>query len=188
MIKSLLLTASLVLSLSVWAENYEVESHHGNGNGNGTGTGQPANPGVSPGQSNQEQCDDHGQPMSINNTQVLQWKTSKPNGFLARGYIQGSVDDIFADLTGHHHFSVKIGSGPQDHVEVIYQLNFGAMPEPKLGDQVTACGDFINSYAQNNGYQPSPDGAIVHWVHRSPSSSHDSGFVILNGTLYGFGN
>ncbi len=135
-----------------------------------------------------EQCMNHGQPMAMNNQQVLQWKVSEPNGFLSRGYVQGTVDADFADLTGHHHFSIRIGPGPNDRVEVIYQLNFGMMPEPTIGSQVIACGDFINSFSQSGGYPPSPDGAIIHWVHKNPSGPHDSGFVILNGVLYGNGN
>lgn len=139
---------------------------------NGSGTGQIY-------------CTDHGQPMSINDDQVLQWKNSEPNQFLARGYIQGTVDEVFPDLTGHHHFSVKIGPLDTDHIEVIYQLNFGMMPEPNIGDQVIACGDFINSFAQDQSGPASPDGAILHWVHRDPAGKHDNGFVVVNGTIYG---
>ena len=90
---------------------------------------------------------------------------------------------IFPDHSGHRHFSLKIGPADDNHIEVIYNLSFGNLPVPHLGDNVEACGDYITSIAQTGSYPPSPDGAIIHWVHRSPSG-HDSGYVILNGTKY----
>ena len=181
--KILVLFVTLALSFAANARH-----HGGQGDGNGGSNNTYVPPSSSNPSASSEQCNDNGQPMSFNNDQVLQWKTSEPNGYHARGYVQGTVDEVFSDMTGHHHFSVQIGSQSSDHIEVIYQLNFGDMPEPQVGEQVIACGDFINSFAQNGGYQPSPDGAIIHWVHRSPSPNHDDGFVILNGQLYGNGN
>ncbi len=182
--KALVILATLVLSFTANAYDYNIEkdhrSNHENSDSIHTG-GEQA--------SSSQVCNDHGRAMSLNNDQVIKWKTSQPNNFRARGYVNGTVDEIFPDMTGHHHFSVKIGEQANDHVEVIYQINFGHMPEPRIGDQVVACGDFINSYAQSGGYQPSPDGAIIHWVHRNPDGhGHDDGFVILNGTLFGNGN
>ncbi|MGZ3773665.1 MAG: DUF3465 domain-containing protein [Pseudobdellovibrionaceae bacterium] len=130
-----------------------------------------------------ETCLDHGKTLDIMNDQVLQWKASTSSGFLARARIQGVVDQVFPDHTGHRHFSLKIGPMNSDHIEVIYNLKFGQLPTPKIGDIGEACGDYITSISQNGGYPPSPDGAIIHWVHRSPNG-HDQGYVILNGSKY----
>jgi len=130
-----------------------------------------------------ETCLDHGKPLEIINEQVLKWKTSTANAYLARARIQGQVDQVFPDHSGHRHFSLKIGVNPQDHIEVIYNLSFGGLPTPKVGDSAEACGDYITSIGQTGSYPPSPDGAIIHWVHRSPNG-HDPGYVILNGIKY----
>jgi hypothetical protein len=133
------------------------------------------------------QCLDHGNPLSVMNDTVLQWKTSTQNDFRSRAWISGTVDEVFHDQTGHRHFSLKIGPGADDHIEIIYNQSFGAMPEPSQGDPAQACGDYITSFAQSGGYAPSPDGALIHWVHKSTEpAKHDSGFVILNGTVYGY--
>jgi hypothetical protein len=130
-----------------------------------------------------ETCLDHGTPLEIINAQVLQWKISTANAFLARARIEGTIDQVFPDHSGHRHFSLKIGPELNDHIEVIYNLSFGSLPVPSLGDTVEACGDYITSIAQTGGYPPSPDGGIIHWVHRSPSG-HEPGYVILNGDRY----
>lgn len=130
-----------------------------------------------------ETCLNHGKPLDVINDQVIKWKTTTSNAFLARARIEGTVDKVFPDHSGHRHFSLKIGPGDNDHIEVIYNLNFGALPVPVIGDTAEACGDYITSVAQTGGYPPSPDGAIIHWVHRSPSG-HEPGYVILNGVKY----
>ncbi|MGZ3802792.1 MAG: hypothetical protein ACXVB4_01185, partial [Pseudobdellovibrionaceae bacterium] len=125
----------------------------------------------------------HGRSLSVMNDQVLQWKASTRSGFLARARINGIVDQVFADHSGHRHFSLKIGPLNSDHIEVIYNLSFGNLPTPSIGDTTEACGDYITSTSESDGYPPSPDGGIIHWVHRSPSG-HDQGYVILNGVKY----
>lgn len=135
----------------------------------------------------QEDCKDHGKLISVMNEQALKWK-SEVNGFHARALISGTVDEVFPDHSGHRHFSLKIGPNNEDHIEVIYNESFGAMPLAQVGDSAEACGDYIVSSQQTGGYPASPDGAIVHWVHKSPHASHDDGFVVLNGILYGNGN
>lgn len=131
-------------------------------------------------------CMSHGQVLPLMNTQALQWKTTQRSGYHSRVLISGTVDQVFPDQTGHHHFSVKIGPNPNDHIEVIFNEGFGSMPDVRVGDSAEACGDYIVATSSNGGYPPSPDGALVHWVHKSPNpSQHDDGFVILNGTMYG---
>ena len=130
-----------------------------------------------------ETCLDHGASLDIINTQVLDWKATTTNAFLARARIQGTVDQVFPDHSGHRHFSIKIGPDATDHVEVIYNLSFGPLPTPPIGATVEACGDYITSISQTGSYPASPDGAIIHWVHRS-HSGHEPGYVIMDGIKY----
>ena len=133
------------------------------------------------------ECMANGAVLNIDNTQVLQMETSTANEYHSRGHVQGTVQQMFPDATGHRHFSLQIGPSANDHIEIIYNLSFGNMPV-RVGDNVEACGDYITSNAPSGGYPASPDGALLHWVHKSTSASHDSGFVIVNGQLYGQGN
>jgi hypothetical protein len=128
-------------------------------------------------------CLDHGKAMDVINDQVIVWKSTTANAFLARARIQGLVDQVFPDHSGHRHFSLKIGQNPNDHIEVIYNLSFGNLPVPTIGATVEACGDYITSIAQTGAYPPSPDGGIIHWVHRSPHG-HEPGYVILDGIKF----
>jgi hypothetical protein len=131
-------------------------------------------------------CLSSGQLLLDNNDDVIKWKTTTANEWRSRAHVTGTVDRVYADQTGHRHFSLKIGPQTQDNVEIIFNLGFGKdMPVPQEGDTAVACGDYITSFAQSGGYQASPDGALVHWVHRSDTPKHDSGFVILNGVEYG---
>jgi len=189
----LALQAGCVLSLVLVSEA-TFAKHHVGGNGGGIGAGSTNGGGFqnAPSQPNPPQaqpstnCMSQGQALPVMNEQVLQWRASEPSGFKSRALINGTVDEVFPDATGHRHFSIRIGVNPDDHIEVIYNESFGAMPEPVTGEAVAACGDFIVATQQNNGYAPSPDGAIIHWVHASDSPNHDSGFVILNGQIYGY--
>jgi hypothetical protein len=126
-----------------------------------------------------------GELLNINNDQVLKWKETSQDQFHSRGHIFGSLVNIFPDATGHHHMSVLIGPNNQDTIEVIYNEDFGPMPALKIGDKIEACGDYITSRGTVGSYPASPDGAIVHWVHRSPNPNHMSGFVVVDGTLCG---
>lgn len=155
----------------------------GIGGGN-TGTPVPPAPApTAPGSIDETCLGNNNQPLDVINTQVLQWKTTTANAFLARARISGTVDEVFPDHSGHRHFSLKIGPQPNDHIEVIYNLAFGQMPTAKIGDTAEACGDYITSIAQTGAFPPSPDGGIIHWVHRSPHG-HLPGYVILNGVKY----
>jgi len=125
-------------------------------------------------------------PIGVINDQVIQWKTSTRNQFLARGHVKGTVRQVYPDHSGHHHFELSIGNNQSDTIEVIYNEDFGATPDIAIGMDVEACGDYITSIAQSGPYPPSPDGAIIHWVHRAPNPQrHASGFIVVNGTLYG---
>src|SRR5262249_43733733 len=128
-----------------------------------------------------------GRHLSIDNERALQLKASSPLGKSIRALVSGYVTRVFPDRNGHAHFEIQMTEDPRSNLEVVYSLSFGDMPEPSVGSQVIACGDFINSYAPNNGYPPSPSGALIHWVHRSTSPKHDSGYVVLDNVVYGDG-
>jgi hypothetical protein len=129
------------------------------------------------------ECRAGSQVLSVDNEKAIQLRSQQQSGFQTRLLISGTVDAVFPDHNGHRHFSVKIGPNPTDHIEVIYNLSFGSLPVPTVGEKAAACGDYIVSTSQNGGYAPSPDGMIIHWVHRS-NGGHDPGYTELNGQRY----
>ncbi len=130
--------------------------------------------------------------IQVDNARVLKMKTTTRNQYLARAYVQGSVTELPSVQNGHDHFVISIGPGASDTLEIIYNKEFGAMPTMRLGDTVSVCGDYITSTAQSGRYPPSPEGAIMHWIHFNPgtragSATHEHGFVMHNGSdLIGF--
>lgn len=134
-------------------------------------------------------CISNGKAIDVINQQVLNWKHTTQNQFLARAHVAGKIDAIFSDHSGHNHFSIVIGPQSTDTLEVIYNESFGTLPHLAVGMTVEACGDYITSNAATSSYPPSPDGAIIHWIHRNPSGhGHESGYVAIDGALYGQGN
>ena len=132
------------------------------------------------------ECMANGRSLAVNNDQVLNWKESTRNQFRARAHVSGTIRQIYLDHSQHHHYEVGIGPGPTDTVEVIYNEDFGGVPQVRVGSTLEACGDYITSNAPSGPYPASPDGAIVHWVHMSPNPSrHDSGFITLDGVVCG---
>ena len=123
-----------------------------------------------------------GQPINVDDQSVLGWKTSTRNGFTARAHIAGTISKIYRDSSGHHHWEATIGANSSDTLEVIYDKAFGSVPTPQIGASVEACGDYITA---NGGGRPSPDGGLIHWIHRSNSPRHPSGFLVIDGQLYG---
>ena len=135
------------------------------------------------------ECLDVKGAIPVDNAQVLKWKTSTPNQFLARAHVSGTVEKIYPDKNGHNHFQIQIGPDARDTIEVVYNVSFGKLPKFGPGANIEACGDYITSDAATAEYPPSPDGAIMHWVHRNPKGhGHASGFVAIDGTVYGQGN
>lgn len=123
----------------------------------------------------------------VDNERVQGWVESAENGFQSRGHIFGKIVEVYDDRTGHKHFAVQIGEVRDDAVEVIYNEEFGDLPELEIGMEVEACGDFIQSNEDTRRYRASPEDAILHWVHRS-TGNHPSGYVAIDGVLYGQGN
>jgi hypothetical protein len=134
------------------------------------------------------ECLSEGRDLPIDNEQVLEWKHSTANQFLARAHVEGTVSHVFNDHSDHEHFLINIGSSPDDTLEVIYNEDFGTVPQPYVGMRVEACGDYITSTEQTGQYPASPAGAIIHWVHVNPRGrGHDSGFLVMNGQVCGQG-
>lgn len=132
-------------------------------------------------------CMGKGQPLPVNNEQVLNWKYNSKNQFKDRGHVQGVLTQIYKNKSGHRHLQVQIGNEARDKVEIIYNESFGKMPTDalRLGASFEVCGDYITSNKRAGRYPASPDGAIIHWVHKSNSSYHDSGYVMIDGEIYG---
>lgn len=139
--------------------------------------------------------DAHGGILQNNNDQVLNWKYSTRNAFLARGHVNGTIVAILPSAPSHIRFVIRIGKhySPRnlcasDAVEVIYNRQFGDV-DPKdlyLGAQVEACGDYITANAPNGRYKASPACALVHWVHINPKRGpHVAGYLSVNGITYG---
>jgi len=134
-----------------------------------------------------ECLDNEDTAIPVDNAKALNFKTTKPNQSLARAHVQGNIDTLYPNHSGHQHFSIRIGNEPNDKIEVVYSIDYGIIKNPEPGMSVEACGDLIVSNAAAGGYPASPVGAIIHWIHRSDNDKHQSGFVMVNGTLYGQG-
>lgn len=131
-------------------------------------------------------CSAYGRPLPVNNEQILRWKKSTNNQFKERGHVLGRVTKVYPSRPNHDHFQIAFSDEPGATLEVVYNSAFGALPELKNGDVIQACGDYITSTAQSGPYPASPDGAIIHWVHRNPrNSGHEHGFVVVNDKVYG---
>jgi hypothetical protein len=131
------------------------------------------------------QClNDQHQPLPVMNGKVLIWQRTEPSQFTQRALVQGTIVKQYPDHTGHAHFAIDLDGNGTGDLEVIYQEEFGALPNLQVGMKVTACGDYITDH---NG---SPNGGIIHWVHCNPGTRdggvHPSGFVEINGRVFGF--
>jgi hypothetical protein len=134
-------------------------------------------------------CEAKGQLIAVNNLQVIQWKKNTPNKYEARANVFGKITGFYTDKNGHDHFQIQIGPDPKDTIEVIYNQHFGELPDDLFeGMMVQACGDYITAIAKSGPYPPSPDGAIIHWLHYSPRNSHDHGFLVIEGKVFGYKN
>ncbi len=133
--------------------------------------------------------------LSIMNEQVISWKKTTPNQYLARAYIQGVVVLVPAPGTDrdHSHFVVDLDGNSatlDDQIEAVFNNEFGELNSAiTTGSTVEICGDYITSNARTSRYQPSPQGAIIHWLHYNPGNrnggKHKDGFVTINGKVIG---
>lgn len=129
---------------------------------------------------------------TVNNAQVLQWKENTKSGYKARAFVEGIVVATLVDRGSHLHIEIDLSnasSSRSEHLEVIYNKQFGEVPQYRQGSLVQACGDYITSTQRNGGYDPSPVGAIIHWIHMSPKpNNHPSGFLAIDGKVTGLVN
>ncbi len=124
--------------------------------------------------------------LSLDDARVVKLKHSTPNQYLDRAHVAGPIRQVYAERSGHSHFSIEIDGRTGERIEVVYNTSFGGLPGLRVGMQVEACGDYITSSAATDKYPASPDGAIVHWVHRaSAGSRHPEGWVAIDGKVFG---
>lgn len=136
-------------------------------------------------------CLDGPDEMRIDNQRVLDMKHSTKNQYHDRGFVQGIVAVSPNQKNDHDHFVIKIGPNVSDTIEIVYNRVFGSMPNMNEGDPIVVCGDYITSNAKAGGYDASPEGAIIHWVHFNPgsrqsSAHHEHGFIMVGTNLAGF--
>lgn len=130
-------------------------------------------------------------PLEVNNNEVLQWKEKTPNQYKDRALIVGSLINVILDRKSHLHLEMDLtpeeGSDDRDdHIEIVYNKEFGRVDRLEKGLEIVACGDYITSNEQSGPYKPSPLGAIVHWVHASNNTQkHVHGFLMIDGKLFG---
>lgn len=130
-------------------------------------------------------CMARGRKLDIDNAGVLTWKASSRDQFRSRARVSGTITKLYANRTGHIHLQATIGTKPTDTVEIIYNEHFGRVPRIPIGGSIEACGDYITARARTSRYPGSPDGALVHWVHRSTNTNHESGYMMVDGVVYG---
>lgn len=131
-------------------------------------------------------CRDHGRPLPVNNSQVLHWKKETPNQYHARGHVTGTLLRVYQKSGSHTKLKLQVGARASDTIELVYNNEFGDLPELTKGASIEACGDYITSFAPSGPYQASPDGALVHWLHQNPQSdSHDDGYLVIDGYVTG---
>lgn len=131
-------------------------------------------------------CLASGKNLPVINEQVHLWKTSTSNQYVARAHIHGVLSEIYPEKNGHAHFQIEFDGGVRDTLEVVYSLDFGKLPSLAVGMEIEACGDYITSNAPTTQYPPSPDGAIIHWIHKNPRGrGHESGYLTVDGRVYG---
>lgn len=127
------------------------------------------------------------------NEKVFSWKQSIPNGGKKRALVQGVVTDIYPSKQkgngkSHTHFAIDLDQRSGGDLEVIFNDQFGDLPNITIGMKVVACGVYITANQKSD--RPSPMDAIIHWVHYNPgdrdNGKHPDGFVIINNKPYGF--
>jgi hypothetical protein len=129
-----------------------------------------------------------GEVLDFNASQIIYWKYNTENEFRSRGHIKGTISKLYPNKTGHTHFEITFkDKGTEDTLELVYNDEFGELPELSIGMTAEACGDYITATETTGNYPPSPDGAIMHWIHQNPSGhGHPDGYVAINGKVFGF--
>lgn len=127
--------------------------------------------------------------MQLNNQEVIEWKTTTKNQYHDRGYVVGKVVQALVDRDTHLHLEINLDPSSNDrakHIEIVYNKEFGPIPAFHQGSEAVVCGDYITSNQATNQYPASPVGAIIHWIHMSPTPArHENGYMMLDGVETG---
>jgi hypothetical protein len=130
-------------------------------------------------------------PLQVNNNEVLKWKEQTPNEFKDRALVVGTLIGVILDRKSHLHLEMDLtpetaNADKKEHIEIIYNKEFGFVDNVKPGSEIVACGDYITSNDFTGKYKPSPLGAIIHWVHASNNTDkHVHGFLMIGGKVFG---
>ncbi len=125
--------------------------------------------------------DGQGNELAISNEYVIGLKSSTPNGYLSRARVKGPISRTYPSTPGHIRFGIMLSDTVG--LEVVYNNGFGKLPPLTPGTIVEACGDYITSN-KDAQYPASPEGAIIHWVHRT-NGAHPGGYLIIGGQVCG---
>lgn len=127
-------------------------------------------------------CLDKKNKLSIDNHMAINLRDFREHGFKTRALIDGLLMITMENRQGHTHLEIDLDQDFQtadDRLEVIFNNNYGELPELKAGDHIIACGDFIVD-------ANSPHKAVIHWLHKSPNiKKHDDGYLSINGIVFG---
>jgi hypothetical protein len=119
--------------------------------------------------------------LDVNNEEALAWKGRA--GYRDRARVKGTLTRVTQQRKSHTHFEVQVGPKASDTLEIVFNVEFGPLPQLKPGMDVEACGDFIQVGKK------SPSSAIVHWVHYNPGDrdggKHEHGYVVVSGSFFG---
>lgn len=121
--------------------------------------------------------------LPFNEGQVIEWLSSKgQKRFISRAHIQGIIVRMIEDRQNHIHLEVDMDTDlntKTDRVEVIFNTNFGTLPQFRPNDPIIACGDFVlDKYSPLKG--------VIHWLHLNPKNKgHEHGFLVINGVMVG---
>lgn len=127
-------------------------------------------------------CLDKKEPLQIDNNKAINIKLFQGHGFKTRAYLKGIAIQEIKKSQGHTHIEVDLNLSSEDNddqIELIFNNQYGVLPEIKGGEEIVMCGDYIvDHYSKNK--------AIIHWVHKSPNQKkHNHGFIIINNVVYG---
>ena len=126
------------------------------------------------------------------NTWVMKWLKIGERKCRMRAMVKGVVVNRFDDSTGHRNYEFDLDNDGRGDLTLVYQNEFGTLPDVAPGTTVVACGDFIkdDSIQHKDGRTITLPG-LIHWVHSNDGARdhgtclHPDGFLNINGVNYG---
>lgn len=127
-------------------------------------------------------CMDKKEILKVDNHAVLNYKEFMEKGFKVRALVSGVIVSEIENRQGHTHLEIDLDQDlktTDDRIEAVFSNQYGQLPTIAGGERTILCGDFIvDPY--------SPQKAIIHWLHQSPSvKKHDHGYMTVNDVIYG---